>query len=230
MVVKLSPAAERRIVQATWVLAWFGLVAGQLHALSRHATAQGSHDLSAPLTRAWSVPVSQALRPLLDWSDPDTVYVTYGKLWLPVYAAFTVCAFVIRSHRQPRGLEMWGWRLTLTGYVGVTLSVVGDYFTPWMDQSFYVVGLPTALLGLVGSPLLGIGLLRNGFRPKVTAWLLILSLPMLLAVTQVTSLGSSDLPVAFGWALAGSHLLASRTRPSRAGELTGRPDEKAIPT
>lgn len=68
-------------------------------------------------------------------------------------------------------------------------------------------------------------LLRNGFRPKVTAWLLVLSLPSMLAITQVTSLGSADLPVAFGWAIAGSHLLATRQRevvgsehvPGRAG-------------
>lgn len=68
------------------------------------------------------------------------------------------------------------------------------------------------MLSFVGSPLLGVSLLRNGFRPKVTAWLLILSLPSMLAITQVTSLGSADLPVAFGWAIADSHLLATRQR------------------
>jgi len=73
-----------------------------------------------------------------------------------------------------------------------------------------VLGIPSAVLSLVGSPLLGVSLLRNGFRPKITAWLLTLSLPSMLAITQVTSLGSADLPVAFGWALAGSHLLATR--------------------
>ncbi len=208
---RFSPTTERRIVRATWILAWFGLVAGQLHALSRHATPEGSNDLaSSPLTRVWSVPASQALAPLLGWSDPYTVYVTYGKLWIPVYAAFTLCAFVVRSHRHPSGAELWGWRLTLTAMTLMTVSIVGDYLTPWMDLSFMVLGIPSAVLSLVGSPLLGVSLLRNGFRPKITAWLLILSLPSMLAITQVTSLGSADLPVAFGWALAGSHLLATR--------------------
>lgn len=212
MALTFSPTTERRIVRTTWILAWFGLVAGQLHALSRHATPDGSHDLSAPLTRVWSVPASEALRPLLDWSDPYTVYVTYGKLWIPVYAAFTLCAFVVRSHRNPTGAELWGWRLTLTAMTLMTVSIVGDYLTPWMDQSFVFLGMPSALMSVIGSPLLGISLLRNGFRPRLTAWLLVLSLPCMLAITQVTSLGNADLPIAFGWAIAGSHLLATRQR------------------
>jgi hypothetical protein len=63
---------------------------------------------------------------------------------------------------------------------------------------------------------LGVSLLRNGFRPKATAWLLVLWLPSLLAITQVTSLGSADLPMAFGWAIAGSHLVAARQRSETA--------------
>jgi hypothetical protein len=194
-------------------MAWFGLVAGQLHALARHATPEGQGDLDMSLfTRLWSVPASEALRPLLDWSDVYTVYSTYGKLWIPVYAAFTLCAFVVRSHRDPTGAEKWGWRITLTAHVLMTLSIVGDYFTPWMDQSFMFIGMPSAALMLVGSVLLGVSLLRRGFRPRFTAWALVLWLPSLLAITQVTSLGSAYLPVAFGWALAGSHVLHERAR------------------
>ena len=208
---RFSPTTERWIVRATWALAWFGLVAGQLHALSRHATPEGSRDLDQSLfTRLWSVPASDALSPLLDWSDPYTVYVTYGKLWVPVYAAFALCAYVVFTHRNAHGLELWGWRLCLTGYTLMTISIVGDYFTPWMDQSFMILGIPSALLTLVGSPLLGIALLRSGFRPRITAWVLILWLPLTLAITQVTSLGSADLPTAFAWAYAGSRLLADR--------------------
>jgi hypothetical protein len=206
-----SATAERRIVRATWALAWFGLFAGQLHALARHATAEGHRDLDQSLfTRLWSVPASDALSPLLDWSDPYTVYATYGKLWIPVYAAFTLCAFVVRSHREPTGAEKWGWRICLTAYALFTVSVIGDYFTPWMDQSFMFLGMPAAAMMLVGSPLLGVALLRNGFRPRITAWTLVLWLPLLLAITQVTSLGSAFLPTAFAWAYAGSRLLAER--------------------
>lgn len=197
-----SGRTERTVGRVAWGLAWFGLLAGQLHAMARHATPEGQGDLeSAPLTRAWSVPLSGALSPLLTWSDDVyTVYRVYGMLWIPVYGAFALCAFVVRSHRRPTGLERWGWRLLLTSYVLMTLSVVGDYLTPWVDQSFGFVGIPSMLLGLVGAPMLGIALLRRGFRPRVLPWVLVLQLPLMLAIGQVTSLGSTGLPEAFAWA------------------------------
>ena len=210
--VHFTRRTERRIVTATWVLAWFGLVAGQLHALARHATVDGVGDLDAPLTRAWSVPASDALAPLLGWSDPQTVYLTYGKLWIPVYAASVLCALVVRSHRRPGRLETWGWRVYLTAATLMALSVVGDYLTPWTDASFVALGMPAAALTLVGGLLLGIALLRAGFRPRVTPWVLILWLPMLVAITSVTSLGSAGLPATFAWAFAAGRLVADETQ------------------
>ncbi len=155
----VSPRTEQRIGRAAWALAWFGLVAGQLHAMARHATPEGQGDFeSAPLTKVWSVPLSDVLSPLLDWSDVYTVYRVYGLLWIPVYAAYTLCAFVVRSHRRPAGFERWGWRLLLASYVVMTLSIVGAYAGPWTDQSFAALGIPSAVLGLVGAPMLGISL------------------------------------------------------------------------
>ena len=69
-------------------------MAGQLHALARHATPDGQHDLDSPITRAWAVPAAHALRPLLDWSDPMTVYISYGRVWLLVFAPGLLCALV----------------------------------------------------------------------------------------------------------------------------------------
>lgn len=100
-----SPAAQRVIGRVAWLMAWVGLVVGELHALARHATAAGQEDLDQPLTRGWSAPASRVLRPLLDCSDPDTGYLTYGKIRLPVYAAFTLCAFVVRRRRRSQGLR-----------------------------------------------------------------------------------------------------------------------------
>jgi hypothetical protein len=87
--------SQRKVGRFAWAMAWFGLVMGQLHALSRHNTADGKEDLQLPLTRWWSDPARKALEPLLDWADPDTVYLAYGKIWLPVFLAFTLCAFVV---------------------------------------------------------------------------------------------------------------------------------------
>jgi hypothetical protein len=44
---------QRLIDRCAWVAAWVGLVVGQLHALSRHATAEGVEDLELPATAAW---------------------------------------------------------------------------------------------------------------------------------------------------------------------------------
>ncbi|HSO64220.1 MAG TPA: hypothetical protein VLQ78_03880 [Ornithinibacter sp.] len=205
--VRLAPRTQRRIVSATWVLAWFGLVAGQLHALARHATVAGRDDLDQPLTRAWSVPASEALAPRLTWSDPQTVYVTYGRLWIPVYVASALCAFVVRRHRRPGRLEAWGWRAYLTGAVLMALQVTIGYLTPWTDEAFVLLAIPAVVLTVVGAPLLGVALLRAGFRPRVTTWVLVLWLPLFLAITSVTSMGTGGLPAAFAWAFAAGRLL-----------------------
>ena len=39
---------QRLIGRCAWVAAWVGLVVGQLHALSRFATAEGAEDLALP--------------------------------------------------------------------------------------------------------------------------------------------------------------------------------------
>jgi hypothetical protein len=195
-----------------WWMAWVGLVGGQLHALSRFATEDGREDLELPLTAAWAVPAADLLQPLLSWSDPVEVYLSYGKLWLFVFIGFTLCAFVVRRSRQPRGFEKWAWWIALAGYVIATLGVFGDYWTQWgsdynwfLDIAFgiTVVGLVVTLLG---STLLGISLLRNDFRPRLAAWLLVLALPWAFAVLQVTSLGSVVLSVAFGFGVIGRQL------------------------
>jgi hypothetical protein len=72
--------ADRWVGITAWVVAWIGLVLAPIHALSRFATAAGSGDLDSAVVRAWAVPAARALRPLLTWSDADTVYVAYGRL------------------------------------------------------------------------------------------------------------------------------------------------------
>ena len=227
---RFNRRTEERIVRFGWAMAWFGLLLGPLHAMARHATAEGARDFdTAPLTKAWSVPTSEALAPLLTWSDPYTVYTMYGRLWVPVYASIGMSALLVRTKRAMPGRgERWAWRVLLTAYVVMTLSIVGDYFTPWMDQSFLFLGMPAAAMTLVGATWLGVALLRAGFRPRVLPWVIALWLPSVLAITQVTSLGSVALPSAFAWAYAGSRLLAREAEdvadrvPSRAVRSDGR--------
>ncbi|MDR2985146.1 MAG: hypothetical protein LBV34_09920 [Nocardiopsaceae bacterium] len=210
-----SATAQQRIGRIAWASAWLGLVAGQFHAMARHNTADGKHDLDNPLARAWSDPARELFGPLLNWSDPETVYYTWGKIWLPVFAAFTLCAFVAYRRRQPVGFERWVWRASLVGYVGGTIGVANDFWLLWsptaqgtsaaLDVSF-VIFIPFMLLMMIGSTVLGITLLVKGFRPRTAAVLLALALPLFVAIVQVTSQGSAFLPVAYAFGILGRRI------------------------
>ena len=145
----ITTTTARRISITAWVMAAFGTVAGELHALARINSHPG--DLESPLTRAWAVPAMDAIRPLLDWGDPYYVYWTYGKIWAPICLAFFAAAFLVYTRRRPAGLEKRAWQVQLAAYALLTISVVGDYFTPWTDQ-FFIVGVVALLaIGLRGT-------------------------------------------------------------------------------
>jgi len=210
-----------RIGRFAWVMAWVGLVAGQLHALSRFATADGKEDLELPLTAAWAEPAAEVFAPLLDWADPDIVYVTYGKIWLPVFVAFTLCAWVVYRRREPVRFEKWLWRTTIFVYAVACVGVFLDYWTQWtgnyegegiegaLFQLGWYVTLPSLMLMLVLSTVLGVTLLVKRFRPTSSAVLLALTIPLFLVITEVTSLGSAALPVMFAFGILGRRLARS---------------------
>ena len=205
---EITATAARRISRTAWAMAAVGTVVGQVHALAR-AQAHPNDFVDAPLAAAWGVPATRALRPLLDWSDPWTVYVTYGKIWFPVCLAFTAAAYLVYQRRRPMGAERRLWQLALLAYALMTVSVFGDYFTPWMNQMFILGVAAMLVIGFGGIPL-GIVLLRHGFRPRITPILLVAFIPFMFAVTMVTSLGSALLPLMWGWAIA-AHAVVSRS-------------------
>ena len=195
-----------------WWSAWAGLVLGQLHALSRHQTEDGKEDLEISTTSVWAEPAADALSPLLDWGDPDLVYVTYGKIWLPVFIGFLLCALVVRHRRRPVGFEKWAWRVVLVGYAWAVLDVAATYWTQWTGEynavfeAAFVAGLPGLLLTILGSTVLGVTMLVKGFRPRVPALLLAATFPLALVVTMFTSMGSLALPIAFAFGLLGRRI------------------------
>ena len=223
---------DREIGRFAWVMAWVGLVVGQLHALARFETADGREDLELPLVAAWAEPTADLLRPLLDFADPDIVYITYGKIWFPVFLAFTLCAFVVYRRREPVRFERWAWRFAITGYVIASAGVFLDYWTQWTGDYngdgieaklftvAFAVTMPGLLLILVGSTVLGTTLLAKGVRPASAALLLALTVPLALGILQVTSLGSAALPVVFAFGILGRRLArtADLTRMAPAGE------------
>jgi len=223
----VSQNTMRTVGHAAWIGAWVGVVLAPLHALSRFATAEGREDLQFAPTRLWAEPAARRLRPLLEWADPDTVYLTYGKVWLFPFLAATVCAFLVWGSRDRRGLERVAWPITLTGLVIATVSVVGDYFTPWIDASFLFLGIPGTLISLAGSLLLGIALLRRGFRPRLTALLLILWFPLLFVLSSVASMGAAALPMLFAWGLAGRTTASTLAKPATKPDRIDAPEEPA---
>jgi hypothetical protein len=203
-----------------WAMAWVGLVVGQLHALSRHRTEDGKEDLELSTTAVWAEPAGEALSPLLEWGDPDLVYVTYGKIWLPVFLAFFLCAVLVRHRRQPQGSEKWVWRVVLVGYGWAVLGVTLDYWTQWtgeynaLFEVAFALTLPAVLITVIGSTVLGITLLVKGYRPWLPAVLLALTFPLALVITMVTSMGNVALPIAFAFGLLGRRLAADEASPA----------------
>lgn len=218
---------EHRIGRLAWVTAWAALVLGQLHAMARHQTMDGKKDLELGATRVWSDPARELFSPLLGWASPDAVYLTYGKIWFPVFVVFTLCAFAVRRHRRPAGFEKWAWRFALTGYAWGCVGVFCSYWTQgatynaFFDTAFLIT-LPGLVLMLLGSTVLGITLLVRGFRPRASAWLLALTFPLAFVITMVTSLGSASLPVAFAFGIAGRALARSpQAEPAPQTTLSG---------
>ncbi len=212
---------ERQIGRFAWVMAWVGLVVGQLHALARFSVPEHAEDLELPLTAAWATPALDLLAPLLTWGDPDLVYVTYGKIWLPVFVAFTLAAVVVRRRLAPRGFARWAWRGAIAAYAVCCVGVFLDYWTQWTGEYnvLFEVGtwvtFPGLLLLLLTTTVLGVTLLATRSRPVVPALLLAAQIPLALAITAVTSLGSAALPVMFAFGILGRRVARAEAAPDQ---------------
>lgn len=219
---------DRVIGRVAWLAAWVGLVVGQLHALARFRTADGQEDLATGWTAAWAEPADRLLSPLLDWADPEIVYVTYGKVWFPVFLAFTLGALTVYRRTRPTGVLKWSWRAALAAYATATTGVLLGYWTQWtgdlpaageelaadgIEQTLFVLGwfvsFPGVMLTLLCSTLLGVTLLATRFRPALPAALLALTVPLAAVLLLGTSLGSAVLPVVFAFGLLGRRIARS---------------------
>ena len=150
---------ERQIGRFAWVMAWVGLVVGQLHALARFRTADGLEDIDPdnyPLTAAWAVPADDLLSPLLDWARPRRRLRHYGKIWVPVFLAFTLCALVVYRRRRPTGFEKWMWRINIVLFAAATVGLflsygiqfTGNYEGDGIEAALFTVGTWFDFLGI----------------------------------------------------------------------------------
>lgn len=214
----MNPSTFRRRAGISCVaIAGASLVLAPLHALARMRTDSGLSDFENPLAHWWAAPAMDAVGGLLDWGSPDTVYETYGKFNFVALLAVLACALAVRGQR-PRPLrfsERWGWRLSFTSYWLLALSMFTFYWISSLDLLFLVATIPGLLLNAVGQTMLGIGLVRSGFRPRLTGWILALSFPLSQALVVFSTQALGMWPMMLAWAAAGWTLWRS--------ELVGEP-------
>ena len=147
--------SQTRLTKLAWGTALATLVIGQLHALARHRTEDGRSDLDLPATAFWAEPAGRALDPLLSWAGPDTVYLAYGKWWMLAIGVMVAAGVMVMRLRAPYGVERWGWRIMLVGYVLLALGAGAFYWGQWTSYNVLEdiglwMDLPGALLGSIG--------------------------------------------------------------------------------
>lgn len=208
----MNDTFARRAGLAAVILAVLSLIVAPLNALARMRTDSGLSDFENPLAHWWAAPAMDALRPLVEWGSPDTVYETYGKFYVFAMLAVLACAFTVRRRRNPstmRFSERWGWRVTLTAYCLLTVSLFFTYWAANLELVFLIVTLPSVLLSTIGELLLGIGLIRAGFRPRLTGWVLALGFPLSQSLVAISTQALGMWPMMAAWGIAGWNLWRS---------------------
>jgi hypothetical protein len=185
-----------------------------LLAIAYFATAEGAGELAAGTVQAWAVPARDLAGGLVTFASAERVYATYTQLLALAFPAVVLTAFATRGLRpSPRKRsERVGWGIALTGYslFGAGLLVVslgllgGDTSVALVDAAFMAAMFPGLLLSLIGSTVLGVVFLRSGYRPRVTAWLLALALPLwLVGSVGLGHNGIGLVPQFIAWAATG---------------------------
>jgi len=135
---------------------------------------------------------------------------------------------VVYRRRQPVRLEKWALRFDIAAYALASVSVFLDYWTQWTGNYngdgiegalftlAWIVTVPSFLLFLLSSAVLGATLLVKRFRPTLPAVLLALVVPLAFGILQVTSMGSAALPLMFAFGILGRRIArAESTTPER---------------
>jgi hypothetical protein len=201
----LTPTAIRRCGLAAVVLAIASIPLAPLNALARMQTADGRSDLANELAAWWAEPAMRTLQPwLLDFADPDTVYLVYGKFYALAVAGVLACVVAARTQRpvSVSWTERWGWRFTIGSLCLMLIGHVTAYWLALVDGGFLIT-LLGMLIGVVGNVTLGIGLLRGGFRPRLAAWVILLDLPLSIALVSISTQALGMWTTMLAWGLVG---------------------------
>jgi hypothetical protein len=197
--------------------AFVSVVFAPLMALSYLATPEGAEGLEMGIVRAWAEPARDLAGGLLTFASPGRVYSTYLQLFALLFPAILLCALVVRSSRPRdtrRRAERWGWRIALPGYAlssfgltAIAILLIGmDPSAGIVDTVFVATLFPGMVLALIGTSVLGIGLLRAGYEPRATAWLLAFAFPLGIVGSVLGHNSLGMVPVFIAWGLTGRRL------------------------
>ena len=226
----MSDRATRLIGLYAVVAAVVAVAVSPLLSLAYLATSGGEDQLQNPTVSGWAVPARHLAGGLLTWASPGRVYGTYWLTFWVLFAAIFFCARAVHARRPPDSgaLERWGWRTALVGYglgaVGslsaIAVLVTGQAENLVIDVAFVAFTLPAIVIDAIGSTMLGIALLRNSYRPRITAWLLVLAFPSIVGMSSLLGnfgLGLSVILIA--WAVSGRRLRRAETTVTSEPEL-----------
>ena len=134
-----------------------------------------------------------AVDPLLGFASVETVYRTYGRVYLLPAVLMFLGFLALRSVLAGRvgGVAARGLGVALAGWVMVLVGLVGDY---WVGDAFgdilhnlsFLVETLGILVVLIGSLLVGLAARRTGLLPRSAAWSLILALPLAIVGLVLT--------------------------------------------
>lgn len=227
------------------IAAGIAVLISPLLALSYFATDEGAEELESGTVSAWADPARDLVGGLLSWASPERVYATYVQAFALLFPAVFLCAWAMRARRSPAGrTERWGWRIALVGYGLASVGLIAAFFVLFTGSTagdalnvvFLTLLLPGMLVSAIGSTVLGIALLRDRYRPRITSWLLALAFPSMLVVPTVLGHNSLGMvPLIVGWGATGFQLWRVGDRapvPELAGTAqpvgTGNRDEVVV--
>jgi hypothetical protein len=169
--------------------------------------------------------IRPVVEPLLGFASVDTVYRSYGLLYLVATGFMFVGFLALRAHiRRPlaeRGSR--GLTVAFVGWLMVLIGLAGDYgIGDALGNEIHIAAFLIEMLGvlsvLIGLLLVGIQSRRSRSLPGLVSWSLIAALPLgIVGVVLLSHLPSGPmLGINIAWVTVGLALLKENVVPARA--------------